>query len=141
MSIEFIHRPRKGWPPYRRIPDSTHRVKLRFRIDFENGGHLDGEGFLLDLQGETISHPEAADILVSAMNLFRVDTVTIRELEIVRRGVHDNGPINPTEQATDIRSSSPSPEGLPWPSPVGPPRAGSSPPRCRRRGAVQWGCE
>jgi hypothetical protein len=90
MSIEFVHRPRTGVQPYRRIPDSRYRVKLSFRIDFENGGHLEGEGFLLDLPGPAVPHPEAADLLVSAMSLLRVNTVTIRELEAVRRGVHDD---------------------------------------------------
>ena len=101
MSIEVIHRPREGLPPYRRIPDSTYRVKLRFRVELENEGHLEGEGFLLDLQGETIAHPEAADLLICAMNLLRVDTVTIRELDIVRRGVHDDGPVGLAEPSAD----------------------------------------
>lgn len=90
MNTEFVHRPRAGVQPYRTIPDSVYRVKLSFRIDFENGGHLEGEGFLLDVSGPTVTHPEAADLLVSAMSLLRVDTVTIRKLEVVRRGMHDD---------------------------------------------------
>ena len=67
-------------------------MKLSFRIDFTNGGHVQGEGFLLDIAGDSVSASRAAAMLVSAMNLLRAGTVTIQRLQVVRRGEHDDGP-------------------------------------------------
>lgn len=94
MTIEYVQRPHSCLQPYLRILHSTHRVKLSFRIDFENDGHLEGEDFLLDLEGDSILHPEAADMLISAMNLLRVETVIVRHLEVVRRGIHDDANVD-----------------------------------------------
>jgi hypothetical protein len=63
---------------------------LSFRVDFTNGGHVEGEGFLLDIPGEAVSAERAAEMLVSAMNLLRAGPVTVRRLLIVRRGEHDD---------------------------------------------------
>jgi hypothetical protein len=77
-------------PPYQRMPKSRWRVKLDFRVEFDNGGHLEGEGFLLDLVDERVAPARAAEMLVSALNLLRAGSVTIRGLEVVRRGDHDD---------------------------------------------------
>lgn len=76
--------------PYEADPASAWRVKLGFRVDFTNGGHVAGEGFLLDLPGSTVSVRRAAEMLVSAMNLLRAGPVTIHALQVVRRGEHDD---------------------------------------------------
>ena len=92
MPTEITVRVPPSFAPYVAIPDSTHRVKLAFHIDFDNGGFLSGEGFLLDLSGPAVTHARAAELLVSSMRLARVAHVTLRSLEIVRRGEHDDAP-------------------------------------------------
>jgi hypothetical protein len=77
-----------GAPPYERLPRSKYRVKLTFQVQFTNGGHVRGAGFLLDIPGEQISPGRAAQIVISAMNLLRSGPVTIYSLEVVRRGTH-----------------------------------------------------
>jgi len=74
--------------PYRAIPDSSHRVKLTFRVDFTNGGHVYGEDFLLDIPGDSINNVRVAEMIVSAMNLLRVGPVTLLSIKVVRRGEH-----------------------------------------------------
>jgi len=76
--------------PYVADPASTWRVKLAFRIDFTNGGYLEGRDFLLDLPGTTVAPARAAEMLVSSMNLLRAGPVTILSLQVVRRGAHDD---------------------------------------------------
>lgn len=89
-TLPFTHIPAFDADPYSPDPNSTWRVKLAFRIDFTNGGHVDGQGFLLDIPGPNLSTERAAEILVSSMNLLRAGAVTIRSLQIVRRGEHDD---------------------------------------------------
>ena len=36
-------------------PQSEFRVKFDFRVDFTNGGYVEGRDFLLDLEGGTVS--------------------------------------------------------------------------------------
>jgi hypothetical protein len=70
------------------LPASVWRVKLGFRVDFTNGGHVAGEGFLLDLPGESATVRRAAEMLVSSMNLLRPGPVTVYSMEVVWRGEH-----------------------------------------------------
>ncbi|MEH6438320.1 hypothetical protein [Massilia sp. DD77] len=86
----FRGAPSPGAARYQARPDSAWRVKLAFRVDFANGGHVEGEGFLLDIPGATVSGQGAADMVVSSMNLLRAATVTIFSMELVRRGQHDD---------------------------------------------------
>jgi hypothetical protein len=67
-----------------------HRVKLTFRVDFTNGGHVYGEDFLLDIPGESINDARAAEMIVSALNLLRAGPVTLLSINIVRRGENDD---------------------------------------------------
>ncbi len=76
--------------PYAADPASQWRVKLAFRIDFTNGGYLEGKDFLLDLPGSNVAPARAAEMLVSAMKLLRAGPVTILSLQVVRRGEHDD---------------------------------------------------
>ncbi|MGE0210993.1 MAG: hypothetical protein AB7S41_04795 [Parvibaculaceae bacterium] len=75
-------------PPYVANPKSARRVKFAFRVDFTNGGHVEGEDFLLDIEGDAVSPERLAEMIVSAMNLLRAGPVTIRRMEIVPRGAH-----------------------------------------------------
>lgn len=74
--------------PYLARPLSSHRVKFAFRVDFTNGGHVEGEDFLLDIEGDTVSPARLAEMIVSAMNLLRAGPVTIRAMQVVPRGAH-----------------------------------------------------
>ena len=75
-------------PPYRATPESEYRVKFAFRVDFTNGGHVQGEDFLLDIPSREVSPERLAEMIVSAMNLLRAGPVTIRAMQVVRRGEH-----------------------------------------------------
>lgn len=72
-------------------PHSEYRVKFNFRVDFTNGGHVQGEDFLLDLEGDDVSDEELKEMIVDSMNLARAGTVTIFQKQIVRRGEHQDG--------------------------------------------------
>jgi hypothetical protein len=69
---------------------SEFRVKFDFRVDFTNGGYVEGRDFLLDLEGNTISDEELKVMIVESMNLTKAGTVTIFKKEIVRRGEHQD---------------------------------------------------
>lgn len=71
-------------------PRSPFRVKFDFRVDFTNGGFVEGRDFLLDLEAPEISDAELAEMLVDAMNLARAGPVRIDHKRIVRRGEHDD---------------------------------------------------
>ena len=77
--------------PYRPDPSSPRRVKFAFRVDFTNGGYVEGEDFLLDIRGKDPTPERLAEMIVSAMNLLRAGPVTIHRMEIVRRGAHSDG--------------------------------------------------
>lgn len=76
---------------YRPNPKSEYRVKFDFRVDFTNGGYVEGRDFLLDLDGSTVEDERLKDMIVSAMNLLRAGPVTIHRKEVVRRGSHRDG--------------------------------------------------
>ena len=78
-------------PPYRADPVSPFRVKFKFRVDFTNGGHVEGEDFLLDIEGREVAPARLAEMVVSAMNLLRAGPVTIHRMEVVERGRHRDG--------------------------------------------------
>jgi len=90
LATQTFH-PNEHAPPYRPAPQSEYRVKLSFRVDFTNGGHVEGKDFLLDIPGTDISPSRAAEIIVSSMNLLRAGPVTIFSLQVVRRGEHADG--------------------------------------------------
>jgi hypothetical protein len=69
-------------------PRSEYRVKFDFRVDFTNGGHVQGEDFLLDLEGSEIDDETLKAMLVDSMNLAKAGTVTLYKKQIVRRGAH-----------------------------------------------------
>ena len=72
-------------------PASEYRVKFDFRVDFTNGGHVQGEDFLLDLEGSDVSDEALKVMIVEAMNLARAGEVVIYRKQVVRRGEHADG--------------------------------------------------
>lgn len=75
---------------YKPNPQSEFRVKFDFRVDFTNGGYVEGHDFLLDLEGDTVSEEELKEMIVDAMNLARAGEVQIFKKKVVRRGEHDD---------------------------------------------------
>jgi hypothetical protein len=76
-------------------PHSEYRVKFNFRVDFTNGGYVQGEDFLLDLEGDDVSDEVLKEMIVESMNLARAGTVTLFKKQIVRRGEHEDGAEKP----------------------------------------------
>lgn len=75
---------------YKPNPRSEFRVKFDFRVDFTNGGYVEGHDFLLDLEGNTVSDEDLKIMIVESMNLARAGEVQIFKKEIVRRGEHQD---------------------------------------------------
>ena len=71
-------------------PESIYRVKFDFRVDFTNGGYVEGRDFLLDLEGDTVSDEDLKVMIVESMNLAKAGEVTIFKKQIVRRGEHND---------------------------------------------------
>ncbi len=75
---------------YKPNPQSEFRVKFDFRVDFTNGGYVEGRDFLLDLEGEAVSDDDLKVMIVESMNLAKAGEVQIFKKEIVRRGAHQD---------------------------------------------------
>jgi hypothetical protein len=75
---------------YKPNPQSEFRVKFDFRVDFTNGGYVEGHEFLLDLEGDRVSEEELKLMIVQSMNLAKAGEVKIFKKEIVRRGEHQD---------------------------------------------------
>jgi len=75
---------------YKPNPQSEYRVKFDFRVEFTNGGDVEGHDFLLDLEGSTVSEEELKVMIVESMNLAKAGDVKIFKKEIVRRGEHQD---------------------------------------------------
>ena len=73
---------------YKPNPGSEHRVKFDFRVDFTNGGYVEGHDFLLDLDGADVSDDDLKVMIVEAMNLSKAGEVKIFKKRVVRRGEH-----------------------------------------------------
>ena len=75
---------------YKPNPQSEFRVKFDFRVDFTNGGYVEGHDFLLDLEGNNVSEDDLKVMIVESMNLAKAGVVNIYQKEIVRRGDHED---------------------------------------------------
>ena len=75
---------------YKPNPQSEFRVKFDFRVDFTNGGYVEGHESLLDLEGHQVSEEELQVMIVESMNLAKAGDVKIFKKEIVRRGEHQD---------------------------------------------------
>lgn len=71
-------------------PNSEFRVKFDFRVDFTNGGHVQGEDFLLDIEGSDVRDEDLKQMIVASMNLAKAGKVTLYKKQIVRRGEHED---------------------------------------------------
>jgi hypothetical protein len=71
-------------------PQSEYRVKFDFRVDFTNGGFVQGQDFLLDLEGNTVTDEQLSEMIVDSMNLAKAGLVTIYKKAVVRRGEHQD---------------------------------------------------
>ena len=67
-------------------------MRVDARVDLIDGGHVEARDVLLDIPGETVTPERLAEMIVSAMNLLCAGPVTIRRMEIVPRGGHDDAP-------------------------------------------------
>ena len=75
---------------YKPNPQTEFRVKFDFRVDFTNGGYVEGHEFLLDLEDDQVSEEELKVMIVESMNLAKAGDVKIFKKEIVRRGEHQD---------------------------------------------------
>ena len=75
---------------YKPNPRSAFRVRFDFRVDFTNGGYVEGRDFLLDLEGDTVSDEDLKVMIVESMNLAKAGEVQILKKEIVRGGEHQD---------------------------------------------------
>ena len=75
---------------YKPNPRSEFRVRFDFRVDFTNGGYVEGHDFLLDLEGNTVLDEDLKVMIVESMNLAKAGEVQIFKKEIVRRGEHQD---------------------------------------------------
>ena len=71
---------------YKPNPNSEYRVRVDFRVDFTNGGHVQGEDFFLDLESDHVSDEDLKRMIVESMNLAKAGPVTIYKKQVVRRG-------------------------------------------------------
>jgi hypothetical protein len=69
---------------------SAFRVIFDFRVDFTNGGYVEGHDFLLDLEGNNVADDDLKVMIVESMNLAKAGEVKIFKKEIVRRGEHND---------------------------------------------------
>ena len=75
---------------YKPNHQSEYRVRFDFRVDFTNGGYVEGRDFLLDLEGDDVSEEDLKVMIVESMNLAKAGEVQIYKKEIVRRGEHQD---------------------------------------------------
>ena len=75
---------------YKPNHQSEYRVRFDFRVDFTNGGYVEGRDFLLDLEGDDVSEEDLKVMIVESMNLAKAGEVQIFKKEIVRRGEHQD---------------------------------------------------
>jgi arylformamidase len=60
------------------------RVQFDFEVDFSNGGGIQGQGFRLDICGDSISDQELADHIVKDLRLLMVGEVRILNKQVIR---------------------------------------------------------
>jgi arylformamidase len=59
------------------------RVSFDFEIDFSNGGGIQGQGFRLDIDGDTISDDALATYIIRDMRLLMVGSVRILNKQVI----------------------------------------------------------
>ena len=86
--LESVHR--ECVTVYVPNPNSEFRVKFDFRVEFTNGGYVEGKDFLLDLGGDSVSEADLKKMIVQAMNLAKAGPVTAFRMQVVPRGGHND---------------------------------------------------
>lgn len=61
-----------------------HRVEFDFELEFSNGGALQGQGFRLDINGDSISDDDLAAYVVADLRLLMVDEVRVLRKRVLR---------------------------------------------------------
>ncbi|MDJ0752781.1 MAG: cyclase family protein [Ardenticatenaceae bacterium] len=87
------------------------RVEFDFEIEFTNGGGIQGQGFRLDLAGDSISDEELASYIVEDMQLLMVGPVRILNKRIIEEP-HKRRPFNDPQDPTCIDLSHTIEDGL-----------------------------
>ena len=62
---------------------SDKRVCFDFEVDFSNGGGIQGQGFRLDIEGDTLSDDALAAYIIRDMRLLMVGAVRILNKQII----------------------------------------------------------
>lgn len=62
---------------------ADNRALFDFEVDFSNGGGLQGQGFLLDIEGDDISDEALAAHIVQDLRLLMVAEVRILKKQII----------------------------------------------------------
>lgn len=62
---------------------ANNRALFDFEVDFSNGGGLQGQGFLLDIEGDDISDEALAAHIVQDLRLLMVAEVRILKKQII----------------------------------------------------------
>jgi len=62
---------------------SEKRVAFDFEIEFSNGGGIQGQGFRLDIDGDSIDDAELASCIIRDMNLLMVGEVRILNKKVI----------------------------------------------------------
>lgn len=78
-----------------------NRVQFDFKIEFTNGGGIQGQGFRLDIEGNDISDRELADYIVDDMRLLMVGTAKILNKQIISEP-HKRKPINTKDSESSL---------------------------------------
>ncbi|MDB6082912.1 MAG: cyclase [Gammaproteobacteria bacterium] len=84
------------------------RVAFDFAVQFSNGGGLQGQGFRLDINGDTISDEDLADYIIQDLRLLMVGKIDILNKQIIeeqhkRRSKPENtSPAHPNVGVVDL---------------------------------------
>jgi arylformamidase len=66
------------------VETDEHRVEFDFELEFSNGGALQGQGFRLDIDGDSISDDDLAAYVVADLRLLMVDEVRVLRKRVLR---------------------------------------------------------
>ena len=97
------------------------RVQFDFELMFTNGGGMQGQGFRLDIAGDTISDRELADYIVQDLRLLMVGEVRILNKQIIseahkrQTGVQQAGAVSLVDLSHSVSHGMVTYKGLPAP--------------------------
>jgi arylformamidase len=91
-----------------------HRVQFDFEIDFSNGGGIQGQGFRLDIDGDSISDDALAAYIVRDLRLLMVGEVRILGKTIIQEPHKRRGRVL-VDLSHDVEDGMVTYQGLPAP--------------------------